>query len=478
MPGRLDARSLESLVRSGDIDTVLTVVPDGYGRLLGKRTVGRHFVDHVLDDGVHACVYLFTVDMEMEPLPGFKLTSWERGYGDMKLVPDLGTLRTIPWLPKTALVFCDVYGEEDGEPIEEAPRWVLKRQVERAAAQGYVVKTAAEFELYCFRETFEQARAKRYHALTPVSDYLEDYHILQTSKEEPLVRAIRNGMEAADVPVETSKGEWGRGQEEINLVYADALEMADRAVLYKHGAKEIAHLQGCSLTFMAKYDMGAAGSSFHLHSSLWDRTGGKPLFVSPRAGNGSQPRAPLSAHPRGRGKQRSDTKSTPLFGQWLAGQLGLARELAYFYAPGINSYKRYQSGSFAPTRIAAGWDNRTCGFRLCGDGASFRVENRIPGADANPYLAFAATIAAGLHGIERTLEAPKLYEGNAYEDATLPQVPKTLREAIGELERSKVARAAFGERVVDHYLHAARLEQQAFDQAVTDWELIRNFERI
>jgi glutamine synthetase len=465
MPGRLDARSLESLVRSGDIDTVLTVVPDGYGRLLGKRIVGRHFVDHVLEEGVHACVYLFTVDMEMEPLPGFKLTSWERGYGDMKLVPDLATLRVIPWLPKTALVFCDVYGEEDGEPIEEAPRWVLKRQVERAAAQGYVVKTAAEFELYCFRETFEQARAKRYHGLTPVSEYLEDYHILQTTKEEPLVRAIRNGMEAADVPVETSKGEWGRGQEEINLVYAEALEMADRAALYKHGAKEIAHLQGCSLTFMAKYDMGAAGSSFHLHSSLWDRTGAKPLFASPRPGNGA------------RGEKRSDTK-TPLFGQWLAGQLAMARELAYFYAPGVNSYKRYQSGSFAPTRIVAGWDNRTCGFRLCGEGAGFRVENRIPGADANPYLAFAATVAAGLHGVSAKLKAPRLYDGNAYEDAALPQVPKTLREAIGELERSKVARSAFGERVVNHYVHAAKLEQQAFDQAVTDWELIRNFERI
>ncbi len=464
MPGRLDARSLESLVRSGDIDTVLTVVPDGYGRLLGKRIVGRHFVDHVLEDGVHACIYLFTVDMEMEPLPGFKLTSWERGYGDMKLVPDLATLRVIPWLPKTALVFCDVYGDEDGEPIEEAPRWVLKRQVERAAAQGYLVKTAAEFELYCFRETFEQARAKRYHGLTPVSDYLEDYHILQTTKEEPLVRAIRNGMEAADVPVETSKGEWGRGQEEINLVYAEALEMADRAALYKHGAKEIAHLHGCSLTFMAKYDMGAAGSSCHLHSSLWDRTGGKALFPSARSSNGK------TADGR--------TATTPLFGQWLAGQLAMARELAYFYAPGVNSYKRYQSGSFAPTRIAVGWDNRTCGFRLCGEGASFRVENRIPGADANPYLAFAATIAAGLHGIQSKLKAPKVYEGNAYEDATLPQVPKTLREAIGELERSKVARTAFGDRVVEHYLHAARLEQQAFDQAVTDWELFRNFERI
>jgi glutamine synthetase len=383
---------------------------------MGKRVVGRYFLDHVIDDGAHACIYLFTVDMEMEPLPGFKLTSWERGYGDMKMVPDLATTRIIPWLPKTALVFCDVFTEE-GEPIEEAPRWILKRQIERATALGYVVKTAAELELYCFKESFEEAHRKRYHDLTPVSGYLEDYHILQTSKEEPLIRAIRNGMEAADVPVETSKGEWGKGQEEINLVYAEALEMADRTVLYKHGAKEIAHLQGCSLTFMAKYDMGAAGSSFHLHSSLWDKAGRKPLF----AGNGKGP-----AH----------KSAPPLFGHWLAGQMAMARELAYFYAPGVNSYKRYQSGSFAPTRVAAGWDNRTCGFRLCGEGASFRVENRIPGADANPYLAFAATIAAGLHGVTSKLKAPKLYEGNAYEDATLPQVPKTLREAIGELERS------------------------------------------
>src|SRR6266850_1418773 len=434
MSGRLDRKRLAQLIEKGDVDTVLTVFPDAFGRLMGKRVVGRYFLDHVVDDGAHACIYLFTVDMEMEPLPGFKLTSWERGYGDMKMVPDLTTARLIPWLPKTALVFCDVFTEE-GEPIEEAPRWILKRQIERAAALGYVVKTAAELELYCFKESFDEARRKRHHDLTPVSSYLEDYHILQTSK-----------------------GEWGRGQEEINLRYAEALEMADRTALYKHGAKEIAHQHGSAITFMAKYDMAAAGSSFHLHSSLWDRAGRKPLFAA--AGRGAK------------------TSSTPLFGQWLAGQMAMARELAYFYAPGVNSYKRYQSGSFAPTRIVAGWDNRTCGFRLCGEGGGFRVENRIPGADANPYLAFAATIAAGLHGVASGLKAPKLYEGNAYADATLPQVPKTLREAIAELERSKVARAAFGDRVVEHYLHTARLEQRAFDQVVTDWELARNFERI
>jgi glutamine synthetase len=451
---RVDPKELEVLIRRGEVDTVLTVFPDHLGRLMGKRVVGRYFLDHVLRDGVHACIYLFTVDMEMEPLPGFTLASWERGYGDMKMVPDLGTWRRIPWLERTALVFCDVYTEE-GEPIEEAPRWVLKRQIERARKQGYVVKTGSELELYIFRESFDEARAKRYHNLTPVSHYLEDYHILQTSKEEPLVRAIRNHMETARVPVEFSKGEWGRGQEEINLRYTEALEMADRHVLYKHGVKEIAWQQGCSVTFMAKYDMGAAGSSFHLHSSVWDPAGTKNLFAA-----------------------KDSRQGTELFRHWLAGQMAMAREFAYFYAPTINAYKRYQAGSFAPTRIACGWDNRTCGFRLCGEDSGFRVENRIPGADANPYLAFAATIAAGLHGIEKKLKPPRIYEGNAYEDATLSQVPQTLREALEELSRSRTAREAFGDKVVEHYLQHGRLEQQAFDQSVTDWELIRHFERI
>jgi glutamine synthetase len=416
--------------------------------------VGRYFLDHVAREGIHACAYLLTVDVDMEPLPGYGFASWDSGYQDMKAVPDLATLRRIPWLPGTALVFCDVYTEE-GEPIEVSPRWILKRQIERARKAGYRVMLASELELYLFKESFAEARAKRYHDLTPVSQYLEDYHILQTTREEGLVRAIRNGMEGAAVPVEFSKGEWGRGQEEINLRYAEALEMADRHTLYKHGAKEIAHAQGSSVTFMAKYDMGAAGSSFHLHSSLWDRAGRRNLF-----------------------HQRGKPAGSVVFGHWLAGQMAMAREFSYFYAPYVNSYKRYQAGSFAPTRIVAGWDNRTCGFRLCGEGDGFRVENRIPGADANPYLAFAATIAAGLHGIARRLKAPPIYRGNAYEDASLPQVPKTLREAIAGLERSAVARAALGDKVLEHYLHTARLEQQAFDQAVTCWELTRNFERL
>lgn len=454
MPAPAEPRRLAALIRRGEVDTVLAVFPDHLGRLLGKRVVGRYFLDHVLRDGLHACIYLFTVDMEMEPLPGFRLTSWERGYGDMKLVPDLETWRLLPWLPKTALVFCDVYTEE-GAPIEEAPRWVLRRQLERAARRGWRVMLGSELEFYLFQDSFAAARARRYHGLAPAADYLEDYHILQTSREEGLVRAVRNAMEAARVPVEFSKGEWGRGQEEINLRYAEALEMADRHALYKHGVKEIAWAQGRAVTFMAKYDAAAAGSSFHLHSSLWDRAGRRNLFAA-----------------------RGARRGTRLFGQWAAGQMALAREFALFYAPTVNSYKRYQAGSFAPTRIACGWDNRTCGFRVCGQGPGFRLENRIPGADANPYLAFAATIAAGLHGIAQRLDPPAFYEGNAYQDERLPQVPRTLREALEALAGSAAARTAFGDRVVEHYLHHGRLEQQAFDQAVTDWELLRHFERI
>jgi glutamine synthetase len=314
---------------------------------------------------------------------------------------------------------------------------------------------ASELEFYLFKDSFDAARQKGYHNLAPFGSYLEDYHILQTTKEEPVIRAIRNGMEGAGIPVEFSKGEWGAGQEEINLRYATAVEMADRHVIYKNGVKEIAHLKGHAVTFMAKYDMKHAGSSFHLHASLWDLEGERNLFV-----------------------QQGSRAGSELFQRFLAGQLALARELSLCYAPYVNSYKRYQAGSFAPTRIAWGWDNRTCGFRVCGHGNALRVENRIPGADANPYLAFAATIAAGLHGIEQKLTLPPMYEGNAYESTTIPQVPRTLREAMAEFEKSKVARETFGEKIVEHYLHAARLEQEASDKAVTCWELGRNFERI
>ncbi len=445
----LSAQELKRLIKKGEIDTVLTVFPDMAGRLMGKRMTGRFFLDDVLGNGLHACAYLLTVDIEMEPLPGFATASWNSGYQDMKAKPDLATLRRIPWLEKTALVMCDLLTEE-GKPVIVSPREILKRQLARAAKMGYRVKTASELEFYLYTDTYEGAGKKHFHDLDPVSAYLEDYHILQTTKEEPIIQTIRNGMEGAGIPVENSKGEWGRGQEEINLRYTDALEMADRHVIYKNGVKEIAYLKGASVTFMAKPHADRAGSSFHLHSSLWDRSGKRNLF----------------AH------------HEDLFEHYIAGQIALGRAFGLWFAPTINSYKRYQSGSFAPTRLVCGKDNRTCGLRVVGEGNSLRIENRIPGADANPYLSFAATIAAGLYGIERKLKLPPYFQGNAYETLGLTEVPKTLREATEEFKREPMLKKILGEEVVDHYAHAARLEQSAYDQTVTCWELDRYFERI
>jgi len=451
MPAPLTPDRLKRLIKQGEIDTVLTVFPDMAGRLMGKRVTGNFFVDEVLGNGMHACAYLLTVDLEMEPLPGFQMASWGSGYQDFKALPDFSTLRVIPWLEKTALVLCDLVTEH-GDPVEESPRRILKKQLTRAQKLGYRPKMASELEFYLYQETYQSAHQKNYHGLQPVSEYLEDYHILQTTKEEFVVQAIRNGMEQAGIPVESSKGEWGKGQEEINLRYADALEMADRHVIYKNGVKEIAHQKGVAVTFMAKPHADRAGSSFHLHSSLWDPAGRKSLFAA--------------------------GQDSPLFKRYLAGQLAWGRALCLWYAPTVNSYKRYQSGSFAPTRLVWAEDNRTCGFRVVGEGSSLRVENRTPGADANPYLAFAATIAAGLHGIEKKLTLSPSFKGNAYEDAKLPQVPRTLPEAIEAFERSSDLKEVFGEGIIRHYAHAARLEQAAYDQAVTDWELRRYFERI
>lgn len=454
LPGMLTLKGLSESVRRGEVDTVLAVFPDMLGRLMGKRLTGRFFADSVARDGVHACAYLLTVDMEMEPVQGFELTSWERGYGDFQLMPDWDTARLVPWLEKTALVLCDLRSEE-GEPVEVSPRRILRRQVERARRAGYSFMMGSELELYLFKDGFEGARQKKYHDLEPLGRYIEDYHILQGTKEEFVVREIRNQLDKAGVPVEGSKGEWGCGQQEINLRHSDPLEMADRHVIYKHGAKEIALQKGVALTYMAKYDARSAGSSFHLHSSLWDLAGKKNLAWD-----------------------AAKEKPSQAFHASLAGQLALARDFSLFFAPTINSYKRYQTASFAPTRLAWGRDNRTCGFRIVGHGPSFRVENRIPGADANPYLAFAATIAAALHGLERKLAAPEELAGNAYEAGSVPEVPKSLSEAIACWEGSAAAREAFGEEVHRHYLHAAKAEQLSFDRAVTCWELNRYFERI
>ena len=454
MPGNLSFPALEQLVRTGEVDTVLVAFPDMQGRLMGKRVTASFFLDSVARSGTHACAYLLTVDVDMTPLPGYSLASWSTGYQDFHAVCDISTLRRIPWLDGTALVLCDLF-DHHGEPIEESPRRILQRQVERAAAAGYGLLLASELEFVLFRDTYDEARLKGYRNVQPIGAYAEDYHIFQTSKEEFVHRAIRNGMAGAGIVVECSKGEWSPGQQEINLKYGEPIPAADDHTIYKNGAKEIAHEKGVSLTFMAKYAMSQAGSSFHLHSSLWDAGRTQNVFAEGGSPTGSA-----------------------LFRHWVAGQMALARELAWFFAPYVNSYKRYQEGTFAPTRIAWGVDNRTTGYRVCGEGQSLRIENRIPGADANPYLAYAATIAAGLHGIEQRLEPPPLYAGNAYEDARLPRVPGSLRDAVGELERSKFARGFLGEKVFEHYLHTARQELEAQDRVVTDWELERGFERL
>jgi glutamine synthetase len=455
-PGRLTLEDLRSQVAAGEIDTVIAAMVDMQGRLMGKRVTGWFFAGEVAQGGAHACSYLLGCDVEMEPLPGYRLTSWDTGYHDVHLRPDIETLRPLPWLEKTALVLCDVVSDA-GEPVPESPRQILHRQVERAHQRGVLPMVASELEFYIFRETYESARKKHYHDLEPYGQYIEDYHVLQGTKEEWLIRQVRNGLEGAGVPVEFSKGEWGPGQHELNLRYTTPVEMADRHTILKHGAKEIAALNQVAVTFMAKWRADLAGSSCHLHSSLWDRDGRRNLFWQKGA-------TPLGM--------------SPMFRHYLGGQLAGARQLAYFFAPYVNSYKRYLAGTFAPVLAVWSHDNRTCGFRVVGEGESLRVENRIPGADVNPYLSFAATIAAGLWGIEHEVEPPKMFEGDAYKAEGLPRIPGTLREAIGELERSEIAREAFGDRVVEHYLHTARLEQQAHDRAVTCWELARNFERI
>jgi glutamine synthetase len=454
--GNLDRGTLERMVHDGEIDTILVVFPDMQGRFMGKRVTGHFFLNDILgEEGMHACNYLLTVDVDMEPLPGYRYANWDLGYGDFQCVPDLSTLRLVPWLEKTALVICDVLSEE-GEIVEVAPRQILKRQVERAREMGYTIKCGSELEFFLFKDSFEEAAEKGYRDLVPHAPYIEDYHILQTTKDEYLIRQIRNGMDGAGVPVEFSKGEWGKGQHEINLVYDDALEMADRHVIYKNGAKEIAALNGRAITFMAKWSMAEAGSSFHLHSSVWNEDGSDTLMWDE--------------------EDRDHMSET--FRYYLGGLMDTAREMAWMFAPYVNSYKRYQPESWAPTAIVWDHDNRTCGFRLVGHKKSFRVESRIPGADGNPYLAFAATIAGGLHGIENKIAAPDAFHGNAYEATDAHRVPWNIVEAIEEFEGSQVALKAFGEEVHFHLVHTAKQEWARSNQAITDWELQRNFERI
>ncbi|MGQ0824122.1 MAG: glutamine synthetase family protein [Actinomycetota bacterium] len=455
--GMLTADELADRVARGAIDTVLVVFPDLQGRLMGKRVTGHYWVDH-MDSGrvpIHACNYLLAVDAEMTVLPGYRYANWEQGYGDIALQPDLTTLREIPWLESTALVMCDALDEQSEDPVEVSPRRILQRQVERASALGYTVMFASELEFFVFRDSLDQAAAKRYTDLIPHSHVIEDYHILQTTRDEYLIRAIRNGVDGAGIPVEFSKGEAGRGQHEINLVYTTPLEMADRHVIYKNAAKEIASQHDHAITFMAKYSEIEVGSSCHVHSSVWNYDASESLMWD----------------------ETAPDRLSPVFRGWLGGQIACGRSFAWMFAPTVNSYKRYQPESWAPTALAWSVDNRTCGFRVVGHGSSFRLESRIPGADVNPYLAYAATIAAGLYGLEQGLEPPKCFHGNAYAADELPRVPTSIVDAISAFEQSKVAVDAFGEEVHEHLLHTARQEWLAFSRAVTDWERRRNFDQ-
>src|SRR5215212_6830804 len=436
---------LKRLVADNEIDTVLVVFPDMYGRLVGKRIVVRFFLEQ---SEIHACDYLLACDVDMDPVPGYQFTSWAKGYGDFRPVPDFNTLRVASWLDKTALVLCDVYEEEADQLVPYAPRGILRKQLARAAEQGYVAMGASELELYVFKDSYEEIARKGFINIEPIGRLIEDYHIFQGTKEEFLIGDIRRHLERSGVPVESSKGEWGPGQQEIGLRYTDLVEMADRHTIYKHAAKEIAWQSGHAITFMAKWDERHAGSSCHIHMSLWN-AGGESLFAG----------------------------ETPTFRHFLGGWMAHIRELFPFYAPYPSSYKRYVAGSFAPTGIAWSHDNRTAGFRIVGHVQSLRIECRTPGADANPYLAFAATLAAGLDGIEKKTEPPPPFEGDVYGALDLPQVPHSLNESIEALQNSTFAREALGENVVEHYLHFFRTEQRKFDAVVTDWERRRYFEQ-
>lgn len=455
MSGLLTLDTLRKAVAGGEIDTVIVALVDMAGQLIGKRFHAQFFIDSAHAE-THACNYLLANDIDMEPVPGYAAASWAQGYGDFVLKPDMATLRVLPWAPGTALVLADVLDHHHHEDVPHSPRAILKRQIKRLAEKKMTAFFASELEFYLFDESYESIHNKGYRDPKTAAYYIEDYHIFQTAKEEPVMRAIRNGLQGAGIPVENSKGEWGPGQAEINVRYAEALDMADRHVIIKNAIKEIAYAQGKAVTFMAKWRYDLAGSSSHVHGSLWDAAGKKPLFFDPKAEHGM----------------------STLMRQYMAGQLAYARDITYFLAPFINSYKRFQVGTFAPTRAVWSNDNRTAGFRLCGENSkAIRVECRIGGADLNPYLAFAALIAAGLAGIEQKMELEAPFVGDAYAGRKLREIPKTLREATETLRKSKMLRQAFGDQVVDHYLHAAEWEQLEYDRRVTDWELKRGFER-
>ena len=453
MPAAYCLDALKADVAEGTIDTVIVAFADLQGRLIGKRFQAEFFLESAIEE-THGCDYLLANDIDMEPVPGYAAANWEKGYGDFVMKPDLSTLMKAAWLEGTAVVLCDVLDHHHHQPVPHSPRAVLKAQIARLEAMGLTANFASELEFYLFDEDYRTIHDKGYRGLRTAGYYIEDYHVFQTSKEEGVMRAIRRQLQASGIPVENSKGEWGPGQEEINMRYAEALKMADRHTVLKNAVKEIAYAQGKAVTFMAKWDYGLAGSSSHIHMSL--ARNGANVFVDEADALGM-----------------SGTMK-----HYVAGLLKYAPDITLFLAPYINSYKRFQVGTFAPTRTVWSRDNRTAGFRLCGEnGRAVRIECRIGGADLNPYLAFAGLIAAGLKGIEEELPLAAPYSGDAYQGADLPEIPKTLREAIAALDKSAMLREAMGDRVVDHYLHTARWEQAEYDRRVTDWELKRGFER-
>jgi glutamine synthetase len=442
---------LRRLAASGEIDTVILALTDMQGRLQGKRLSTEFFLDEVAHEFSEGCNYLLAVDVDMNTVDGYQMSSWERGYGDFVMRPDMATLRRIPWHPATALVIADLTWL-DGAPVVASPRQILRQQVDRLTERGLVAMAGTELEFVVYADSYEQASARNYRDLTPANDYHVDYSILGTSRIEPLLRRVRNGMTGAGLYVESVKGECNLGQHEIAFRYADVLTTCDNHSIYKTGAKEIAAQEGMSITFMAKPNV-REGNSCHIHLSLRG-TDGAPVL----AGDGPHGLSRLGEH-------------------FLAGQLAALRELTLLYAPNINSYKRYVPGSFAPTSVRWGVDNRTCALRLVGHGLSLRAENRTPGGDVNPYLALAGMIAAGLNGIDRELPLEPAFEGNAYADTSV-RVPHTLRDAVDLWEKSELAEAAFGAEVKAHYANYGRVELAAYDAAVTDWELRRGFERL
>jgi len=454
--GMLTLEELRKRIPTNEIDTVVVGFTDHYGRLMGKRYDAEMFVDSIAEDGAHGCDYLLTTDMEMTPVRGYRFANWELGYGDFHLVPDMATLRVATWLARSALVLCDVHDTKTHQPITVAPRSILRRQADAARALDFDTFAASELEHYLFRTSYSQISHDGLRGLTPAGWYLEDYHLMQGARSEDFHGAVRRHLKDSGVPVENSKGEWGRGQHEVNVRYAETLTMADRHVVFKQCMKELADSMGVSVTFMAKIASDQAGSGCHIHFSLWRK--GRNAFV------GKKSLGPITC---------SDE-----FRWFLGGWIARVSEVMVFYAPTVNSYKRYVDASWAPTRLAWSRDNRTAGFRVVGDGDGLRIECRLAGADCNPYLAFAASLASGLDGIANRTEPPDHFSGDVYAARDLPRVPYTLAEATERFADSEFAKRAFGDEVVEHYLHFFRSEQQAYDAAVTDWEIRRYFERI